>query len=115
MGKTRRESVYAGLRAFSPAIDYVIIHDGARPLITQELLNKVIKAVRSFNAVIVGTRLKDTIKFINEHNKVVETPKRKNLMAVQTPQAFLYKDIIEAHQKVPSNQVLLMMLLYWNT
>src|SRR5690554_3685780 len=39
-GKTRRESVFAGLKAFSPVIDYVIIHDGARPLITQDLLNQ---------------------------------------------------------------------------
>src|SRR5690554_6087832 len=43
-GKTRRESVFAGLQAFSPAIDYVIIHDGARPLITQFLLKRVIEA-----------------------------------------------------------------------
>ncbi|NLM97346.1 MAG: 2-C-methyl-D-erythritol 4-phosphate cytidylyltransferase [Halanaerobiaceae bacterium] len=102
-GKTRRESVFAGLQAFSPAIDYVIIHDGARPLITQSLLNRVIETLNSYNAVVVGTRLKDTVKRVDSEDFVVETPQRSTLMTVQTPQAFLYKDILEAHKKVPED------------
>jgi len=103
-GKTRRESVYTGLKAFSPVINYVIIHDGARPLLTQELLNKVIKSLKVNNAVVVGTKLKDTVKGIDEQGIVLETPDRSGLIAVQTPQAFLFDVIMEAHQKVPEDQ-----------
>jgi len=102
-GKTRRESVYAGLKVFSPAIDYVIIHDGARPLITQNLLNDIIDALKENDAVSVGTKLKDTVKVIDEKNTVIKTPERDSLIAVQTPQAFLYREIMEAHQKVPQD------------
>ena len=100
-GETRRESVFAGLQVFSPAIDYVIIHDGARPLITQVLIDDIIEALKDYNAVSVGTKLKDTVKVIDEKNTVIKTPERDTLIAVQTPQAFLYRDILEAHQKVP--------------
>lgn len=102
-GKTRRESVFAGLQAFSPAIDYVIIHDGARPLLTQDLLNDVIDALKEYKAVSLGTRLKDTVKEVDGKNTVLKTPDRSSLMAVQTPQAFLYRELLEAHEKVPHN------------
>ncbi len=102
-GKTRRESVFAGLKVFSPAIDYVIIHDGARPLLTQDLLNDVIDALKEYKAVSLGTRLKDTVKEVDGKNTVLKTPDRSSLMAVQTPQAFLYRELLEAHEKVPHN------------
>ncbi|MEJ6949608.1 2-C-methyl-D-erythritol 4-phosphate cytidylyltransferase [Natronospora cellulosivora (SeqCode)] len=104
-GKTRRESVFAGLKVFSPALDYVIIHDGARPLITNKLLNKVVSSVKKEKAVTLGSKLKDTIKKVNEKKVVLETPDRKEFMAIQTPQAFLYKTILEAHQRVPQDAV----------
>jgi len=100
-GKTRRESVFNGLKALSPVIDYVIIHDGARPLLTQDLLNKVIKSLTSHTAIIVGTSLKDTVKRVDKEQIVQDTPERSSLMAIQTPQAFLYDIIMEAHQNVP--------------
>ncbi|MFW5972189.1 MAG: 2-C-methyl-D-erythritol 4-phosphate cytidylyltransferase [Bacillota bacterium] len=102
-GKTRRESVYAGLTSFSPVIDYVIVHDGARPLVTDNLLNKVIKEVQVDDAVTPGITLKDTVKEVNQQNFVAKTLDRRSLMAVQTPQAFLYKDIVDAHNKVPED------------
>ncbi len=100
-GESRRESVFAGLKALSPVIDYVIIHDGARPLLTQDLLNKVIKSLTSHTAIIVGTSLKDTVKRVDKEQIVQDTPERSSLMAIQTPQAFLYDIIMEAHQNVP--------------
>ncbi len=103
-GKIRRESVFAGLKAFSPVIDYVIIHDGARPLLTQDLLNKVIKSLTIHTAIAVGTGLKDTVKRIDKHKIVRDTPERSSLMAIQTPQAFLYDIIMEAHRNVPEEQ-----------
>ncbi len=103
-GESRRESVFAGLKALSPVIDYVIIHDGARPLLTQDLLNKVIKSLKIHSAITVGTSLKDTVKRIDKQQIVQDTPERSSLMAIQTPQAFLYDIIMEAHQNVPKEQ-----------
>ncbi len=102
-GRTRRESVYAGLKAFSPAIDYVIIHDGARPLLPTTIISEVIREVKEHIAVTTGIRLKDTIKRLTDNNYVAETPPRNELVAIQTPQAFLYKTILKAHQETESD------------
>lgn len=104
-GKTRRESVYAGLKVFSSALDYVIIHDGARPLLSRDILDKVIETVKIEKAVTVGNKLKDTIKKVDVNNNVIKTPDRKDFVAVQTPQAFFYDLIMEAHQSVPKDAV----------
>ncbi len=102
-GKTRRESVYAGLKAFSPAIDYVIIHDGARPLLPYKLIDQVISEVKEHQAVTTGVRLKDTIKKITGDSFVISTPSREEFRAIQTPQAFLYSLIIKAHLDIPED------------
>ncbi len=99
-GKTRRESVYAGLMAFSPAINYVIIHDGARPLIEKKIINRVIKALENHDAISLGVRVKDTIKLVNQDNFALKTLERSELVAIQTPQAFKLDLIKRAHQKV---------------
>lgn len=99
-GKTRRQSVFAGLQVFSPAIDYVIIHDGARPLLTKGLLKKVVEGVQKYQAVTVATRLKDTVKKINDKEEVIATPDREKLAAIQTPQAFNLNILKKAHKTV---------------
>lgn len=101
-GKTRRESVYAGLKAFSAAIDYVIIHDGARPLLTKQVLNQVIESLPDYRALTVGVELKDTIKRIDQGTLVVETPNRSEFVSIQTPQAFAYDLLMRAHQEAPA-------------
>ncbi|MFW6268989.1 MAG: 2-C-methyl-D-erythritol 4-phosphate cytidylyltransferase [Bacillota bacterium] len=101
-GKTRRESVYFGLKAFSLAINYVIIHDGARPLITKDIINDIINNLNKYKAIITGVPVKDTIKIKDENEFSRETLNRDNLVAVQTPQAFLYDLIVKAHEKVPA-------------
>ena len=99
-GKSRRQSVYFGLKAFSLAINYVIIHDGARPLLPSNLVNDIIKNVEKYKAVTTGVPVKDTIKIKNEENFVKKTLDRDQLVAVQTPQAFSFSLIKKAHEQV---------------
>ena len=96
-GNTRQQSVYNGLLACE--CDYVIIHDGARPMITTEMINVCIEMVKDMNALTVATKTIDTIKEV-EHGKIVRTIDRAKLYNTQTPQAFEYKLIKKAHEKL---------------
>lgn len=95
-GKTRQESVYNGLKY--EKCDYVLIHDGARPIITTELINICAEMVKEVKALSVMTKTIDTIKEV-EHGKIVRTIDRSKLYNTQTPQAFDYNLILRAHQK----------------
>lgn len=95
-GKTRQESVYNGLKY--EKCDYVLIHDGARPIITTELINICAEMVKEVKALSVMTKTIDTIKEV-EHGKIVKTIDRSKLYNTQTPQAFDYNLILRAHQK----------------
>ncbi len=95
-GNTRQQSVYNGLR--HEECDYVIIHDGARPVITTELINVCIDTVKDVKALSVMTKTIDTIKEV-EHGKIVKTIDRSKLYNTQTPQAFEYNLILSAHKK----------------
>ncbi len=100
-GATRQQSVRNAVRMIDEA-DYIIIHDGARPLIEKENIEKTIQAAKECGAAAVGVPVKDTIKIINSDKYVVETPDRASLFAVQTPQVFsfeLYKKALEAAEK----------------
>ena len=97
-GATRQESVYNGLQAVKSDSNYVLIHDGARPFITAELINKVITAAEKYDAAAVGVPVKDTIKVINSDNMIINTPDRSKLVAIQTPQIFDKELITEAYQ-----------------
>ena len=98
-GKERYESVYRGLKAIEKT-DYVLIHDGARPFISKDLIKKTIEAVKQYNACLVGVPVKDTIKIINNNDFIEETPDRKQLWAAQTPQAFDFTSIKEAYESL---------------
>lgn len=95
-GRERRDSVCQGLKQCTDA-DYVLIHDGARPFVTEEILQKVVDAVRVHKACAVGVPAKDTVKLLDEQGFVRETPDRNQTWLVQTPQAFAYSLICEAH------------------
>lgn len=97
-GKTRKESVFNGLKAAPEKTDYIIIHDGARPLVTDETINSVIGSLEEEEAITTGVKVKDTIKIKDHNNYVVKTVNRDNLVNIQTPQAFDYKLIKKAHQ-----------------
>ena len=98
-GKERYHSVYEGLKAIEHA-DYVYIHDGARPFVTNEILERVRKEVEKHKACVVGMPVKDTIKIAGEGNLVKDTPDRKNVWQIQTPQTFSYALVKEAYDKL---------------
>lgn len=96
-GKERYDSVYAGLCACEDT-DYVFIHDGARPFVTEEIISRAKDAVLEFQACIVGMPSKDTVKIADADQMVKETPNRSTVWNIQTPQAFSYTLIKEAHK-----------------
>lgn len=98
-GKERYHSVYAGLCA-AEGLDYVLIHDGARPCIEPLQIEKLLEEVKHYKACVAAVRVKDTIKIADEEGSVKETPKRSCLWQVQTPQAFEYTLIREAYNRL---------------
>lgn len=79
---------------------YVLIHDAARPLVTQDIIHNTIEGVKEKKAVIVAVPTKDTIKILNEEGYVETTPKRSQTYVVQTPQAFEYHLLHEAYSRI---------------
>jgi len=98
-GNERQDSVYNGLRGLSPQTDIVVIHDGVRPFIAKAIIEKSIEAAREHKAVGVAVPVKDTIKVVGEGNIIKNTPDRKTLWAMQTPQSFDYGLICQAHER----------------
>lgn len=98
-GKERYHSVFCGLQAVTDT-DYVLIHDGARPFVTEEIIARTMETVRNTNACAVGMHVKDTIKITDEKDIVKETPERNNVWMVQTPQAFSCPLISHAYEKM---------------
>ena len=87
-GASRAESVRNGVKAASDEAKYFAIHDGARPLITVEEIERVVEAAYETGAATLGTSVTDTIKVVDGFNKIESTPLRSQLRAVQTPQVF---------------------------
>lgn len=96
-GQTRQESVYNGLKISD--CDYVLIHDGARPMITVDIINSVIEMVKEKKSLTVATKTIDTIKEV-ENDRIIKTVDRSKLYNTQTPQAFDFKLIKQAHEKL---------------
>ena len=86
-GSSRQESVNLGLNALSKEVKMAAIHDGARPLISMEVIDRTVRAAHTHNAAAPAIPVKDTIKVV-EGRVVVNTPDRATLFAVQTPQVF---------------------------
>lgn len=86
-GSNRQESVWAGLNALSDKVKLAAVHDGARPLITWEVIDRAVRAANSYGAAAPAIPVKDTIKVVRG-GVVMATPDRKVLQAVQTPQVF---------------------------
>lgn len=96
-GKTRQESVFNGLCKVE-CQDIVLVHDAARPLADERLCNNVVKNVKDIGSTVPAVPVKDTIKVVKS-NVVVNTPSRASLMAVQTPQGFDYKLLMDVHEQ----------------
>lgn len=105
-GDTRQQSVYNGLKALQKTNpDYVLIHDAARPFITESLINGLITALESgHKAVLPCLPVVDTLKRV-ENGLVQETVSREQLYRAQTPQAFCYKTILSAHESHKNQSV----------
>ena len=103
-GKERYDSVYQGLLA-CPNADYVFIHDGARPFVTEEILVRTQEAVEKYEACAVGVPSKDTVKIVDGDGFVESTPPRENVWNIQTPQAFSYPLIRAAYEVVRDNNM----------
>ena len=98
-GKERYDSVYAGLCACQEC-EYVLIHDGARPFVTEEIIERGLQKVKETGACVIGMPSKDTVKLSDEDGYVKETPDRKCVWTIQTPQIFSYSLIREAHDSI---------------
>jgi len=98
-GADRQESVFCGIRACDENADIIAIHDGARPLVTREVIGRTIDSAKQYGSGVAAVMLKDTIKRVDESGCVVDTPIRDTLRAVQTPQTFDAKLIREAHER----------------
>lgn len=98
-GNERYDSVYSGLLQVKDC-DYVLVHDGARPMINGNMIEKIVKQVAVLKACVVGTPSKDTVKLVSTDGIVYATPNRKEVYNIQTPQAFSYELIMQAYQKL---------------
>jgi 2-C-methyl-D-erythritol 4-phosphate cytidylyltransferase len=97
-GKERQDSVRNGIDALGSDHDIVVIHDGVRPFISEELVHSAILEASRVRAVTVGVPVKDTVKSIDRHGIVVETLNRNHLWLTQTPQAFKREIIRKAYE-----------------
>ena len=98
-GTESYDSVYEGLK-YCGDTDYVFIHDGARPFVTEEILQRGYKEVKIKGACVAGVPSKDTIKITDSRGVVAETPKRSHVWAIQTPQIFEYSLIRSAYNQL---------------
>lgn len=104
-GKERYHSVACGLDAVSDDCDYVLIHDGARPFATPEIIKRGIDAVTEYKACVIGMPVKDTIKISDENGFGESTPNRNRVWQIQTPQIFDYKLIKDAYIKLLQEEI----------
>lgn len=99
-GKERYHSVACGLQAVRQDCDFVFIHDSARPMLTQEILQRAYQAVQEEEACVVGVPSKDTVKIADEQGYVSVTPNRSLVWNVQTPQVFSYPLVYSAYEEL---------------
>lgn len=101
-GKERYDSVWQGLKAVEPdqEIEYVFIHDGARPFVDEAILRRGYETVRRHRACVAGMPSKDTVKLVDEEAFAVNTPRRKYVWTIQTPQIFEKELIVEAYARL---------------
>ena len=104
-GSTRQRSVYEGLKKVSPQTDIVLVHDGARPLIKEDIIVQSIYETIQHKATIVAVPAKNTIKVVEKDGFVEYTPNRDFLFEIQTPQTFTYDLLLDAHEKAIQEDV----------
>ncbi|MDP2923445.1 MAG: 2-C-methyl-D-erythritol 4-phosphate cytidylyltransferase [Candidatus Omnitrophota bacterium] len=103
-GYERKDSVYNGLSVLNKSIDYVLIHDGARPFVDKKIIRRLLRELKKYPAVICGIRPKDTVKLING-KFIKKTLDREKLFLVQTPQGFKKVLLLKAYSKLKNRKV----------
>lgn len=103
-GSERRDSVYNALTELENS-SVVLIHDGARPFVSQRIINDAIKYAKIYKATAPGVMPKDTIKIKDEYNFSINTLDRNRTVAIQTPQAFDFNLIYECHKKIKESGI----------
>lgn len=98
-GAERYLSVLCGIKAIKAA-DNIFVHDGARPFVTLDMIERCLESVRKWEACAVGVPVKDTIKIVDEKGFISHTPDRNYVWAIQTPQVFRYEVLAKAYQKL---------------
>ena len=96
-GPTRQASVFNGLESLPTDVDCVVVHDGVRPFVTDEVIFACIEAADEWGAAVAAVPVKDTVKVASADGFIVDTPDRDTLWAVQTPQAFRASVLLDAH------------------
>jgi 2-C-methyl-D-erythritol 4-phosphate cytidylyltransferase len=104
-GVTRQESVKRGLEKVDPKTNLVVIHDGARPLVSPQLIDRCVQVACEKGAVVAGVPVRDTIKLVSEDHWIQSTPRRSDLWEIQTPQVFRKDLIIEAHDSAAQARI----------
>lgn len=107
-GKERYHSVAYGIQSINWKCDYIFIHDGARPFITEEILMRAYEQVKKTKACVVGMPVKDTIKIADSASFVESTPNRARVWQIQTPQVFEAQLIAEAYKRLLDEEVQLL-------
>jgi 2-C-methyl-D-erythritol 4-phosphate cytidylyltransferase len=104
-GKRRQDSVWFGLQALAQyktgetrIPDYVLIHDGVRPFITEKMINDVVRAAQQTGVATIATKVTDTVKLVDAQDTIIRTVPRNDLWCVQTPQVFQYSLLCSAYQ-----------------
>lgn len=98
-GAERYNSVYNGLKACKDT-DYVLIHDGARPYVSDEIIKRNIEEVQKYKAVVTSVKATDTVKIADDNGFVISTPERKSVYFMQTPQTFEYKLALDSYSEL---------------
>lgn len=102
-GKERYNSVYNGLKCCKDS-EYVFIHDGARPFVTEDIIKRAMGVLKECGSAVVGMPVKDTIKIVDDNLNVCDTPNRKTVWQVQTPQCFKASIVMEAYERLISEE-----------
>jgi len=102
-GVKRQDSVWEGLTTIADDCDLVMVHDGVRPFVTQEILARAVQGAIDCGASIVGVPAKDTVKLVSAHKQVLKTPDRAGVFLVQTPQTFKRAIVLEAYRQAMRN------------
>ena len=102
-GKERQDSVFLGLQQVPQDTEIVLIHDGVRPFVTEEILERSIAAAKETGGCVAGVPAKDTIKVCDAEGFAIATPDRSTLRQIQTPQTFRREEILAAYEKAKAD------------